>query len=117
VLYILGGLTGAGAILFAFGLRVVFYGGGDIGFAFLQSADEQAAEIEQHRATQRAQAQPEPAAQPDPQPAAPAASPAPDKASLTAVTASSHWTNFRGPDRDGHYRARGPEQAIGSALE
>ena len=118
MLYTLGGLVAAGAILFAFGLRVVFYGGGDIGFAFLQSADQQAAEIEQHRAAQRAQAPPEPPAQPDPQPpAAPAASPTPEKPLPTAVTASSLWTNFRGPDRDGHYRQQPVRTDWGSALE
>jgi outer membrane protein assembly factor BamB len=116
VLYTLGGLAAAGAILFAFGLRVVFYGGGDIGFAFLQSADRHAAEIEQHRAAQRAGA-PEPAAPPDPQPAAPAASATPDRPSPTAVTASSHWTNFRGPDRDGHYQQQPVRTDWGSALK
>jgi outer membrane protein assembly factor BamB len=113
VLYALGGLVAAGAILFAFGLRVVFYGGGDIGFAFLQSANQQAAEIEQHRAAQRAQAPP---AQPAPEPAAPAAAATPEKPSPTAVAGSSHWTNFRGPDRDGHYRQRPVRTDWGSAL-
>src|SRR5688572_18196886 len=115
--FLILGLAVAGGILYAFGLRVVFYGGGDIGLAFLQSADQQAAEIEQHREAQRAQARPGPPAQPDPQPAAPAASPAPDTASPTAVAASSHWTNFRGPDRDGHYRQRPVRTDWGSALK
>ena len=104
LLYTLGGLVAAGAILFAFGLRIVFYGGGDIGLAFLQSAAQQAAEIEKHREGQRAQAAPEAPVQPDPQPVTPAASAPIEKPSATAVTASRHWTNFRGPDRDGHYR-------------
>jgi outer membrane protein assembly factor BamB len=102
--FLILGLAVAGGLLYAAGLRVVFYGGGDIGFAFLQSASQQAAEIEKHREAQRAQASPAPAAQPETQLAAPAAASVIAKPTPAAATPSSHWTNFRGPNRDGHYR-------------
>jgi outer membrane protein assembly factor BamB len=110
------GLIVAAGILYAAGLRIVFYGGGDIGLAFLKSASRQAAEIEKHREAQRAQAPPAPAPAPDPEPAAAAASPTIDKPSPIAAKASSHWTNFRGPDRDGHYRQQPVRTDWGSAL-
>ena len=110
------GLAVAGGILYAVGLRIVFYGGGDFRLAFQQSAAEQAAEIEKHREAQRAQATSEPPAQPDPQPAAPVALPDSEEPSPPAVTASSHWTNFRGPERDGHYRQQPVRTDWGSAL-
>ena len=44
--FVILGLAVAGGILYTAGLRIVFYGGGDIGFAFLKSANEQATEIE-----------------------------------------------------------------------
>ena len=113
--FLILGLAVAGGILYAAGLRIVFDGGGGIHLAFLQSADEQAAEIEKHRAAQRAQSPPAPA-QPDPQPVAPSPSPTMEKPSPAAVTASSHWTNFRGPDRDGHYRQQTIRTDWGSAL-
>lgn len=67
-----------------------------------RSLARQAAEIEAHRAAQRAA----------PPPVAVAAAPAP--AATAAVTESSapaplpppYWTGFRGPERDGHYRQR-----------
>jgi outer membrane protein assembly factor BamB len=105
LLFLIVGLVLAGGILYAFGLRVVFYGGGDIGLAFQKSAARQAADIEQHREAQRAQAPPQPPVQPAPQPLAPAtASPPIADPRPAAAKAASHWTNFRGPDRDGHYR-------------
>jgi outer membrane protein assembly factor BamB len=107
VLILFAGLAVSGGILYAVGLRIVFSGGGDIHFAFQKSAARQAAEIEKHREAQRAQAPP-PAAQalahPAPQAAPSSAPPTTEKPSPAAVTASAHWTNFRGPDRDGHYR-------------
>jgi outer membrane protein assembly factor BamB len=115
-LYLVLGLAVAGGILYAAGLRIIFYGGGDIGLAFLQSANQQAAEIDKHRAAQRAQAPPERPPQAAPQPAPPTASPITEKPSPTAVTASSHWTDFRGPDRDGHYRQQPVRTDWGSAL-
>jgi outer membrane protein assembly factor BamB len=108
----------AGGILYAAGLRVVFYGGGDIRLAFQDSAASRAAAIEQHREAQRAQAPPEPpvVAQPDPRPAAPAEAPAIEKPAAAAAKASTHWTNFRGPERDGHYRQQPVRTDWGAAL-
>jgi outer membrane protein assembly factor BamB len=102
----LAGLVAAVGILFAFGLRVVFDGGGGIHLAFTKSAAQQAAEVEKHRAAQRTEAPASPAVQPAPAApaAAPAASPTTEKPSTAVVKASAHWTNFRGPERDGHYR-------------
>ena len=109
VLFLLVGLAVVGGILYAAGLRVVRYGGGGIGVAFTKPADQRAAEIEKHREAQRAQGPPP--AQPDAPAAAPSASPATDKpssaadkSSPAAIRASTYWTGFRGPDRDGHYR-------------
>src|SRR5688500_6490975 len=99
VLVVLVVLAGTGGILYAAGLRIVQSGGGGIAFVFTKSLDKRAAEIEKHREAQRAQpAPPPPAAQPT------APSPTIDKPSPAAVSASTHWTSFRGPDRDGHYR-------------
>lgn len=115
-LYLLAGMAVGGGLLFALGLRVVFYGGGDFHFAFQQSATARAARIEQHREAQRAQIPPPPA-QADPQPDAPAAAPTVKKPSHSTAIASSHWTNFRGPDRDGHYRQQPVRTDWGGALK
>jgi outer membrane protein assembly factor BamB len=115
------GLAVVGGILYLAGLRLVFYGGGDIGFAFQKSASEQAAEIEKHREAQRAQAAPatpEPSPQREPsQPSPPAASPVVETPSPITSIASIHWTNFRGPDRDGHYRQQPVRTDWGSGLQ
>ena len=100
VLFLLVGLAVVGGILYAAGLRIVQYGGGGIGLAFIKSPDQRAAEIEKHRAAQRAPAP----AQPAPQVSAPAASPPAEGASPAVGTASTYWTGFRGPHRDGNYR-------------
>ncbi|HEX6161892.1 MAG TPA: PQQ-binding-like beta-propeller repeat protein [Vicinamibacterales bacterium] len=115
--FLILGLAVAAGILYAAGLRVVFYGGGEFRFEFLKSASKQAAEIEKHREAQRAQAPPEAPAPPEPQPAAPSAAPAIETPSPAAVKASSHWTNFRGPDRDGHYRQQPVRTDWGPALK
>jgi outer membrane protein assembly factor BamB len=112
VLVLLAGLAVIGGILYAAGLRIVRYGGG-IGFAFTKSADQRAAEIEQHREAQRAQV-PAPAAVP-PAPAAPAPSTA-EKPSAANLTTSTYWTNFRGRERDGHYRQQPVRTDWGRAL-
>ena len=116
VLFLLVGLAVVGGILYAVGLRVVFDGGGGLHFAFTKSADKRAAEIEKHREAQRAQSPAAAAAQPDPAAAAPSASPTAEKPSPATVTASTHWTNFRGPDRDGHYRQQPVRTDWGRAL-
>ena len=101
VLLILG-LAVAGGILYGFGLRVVFDGGGGMAPAFIKSPEQKAAEIAKHREAQRADA---PAVM-TPGPAADrtAASPATEEPATDVVKPSAHWTNFRGPERDGHYR-------------
>ena len=107
VVFLLVGLAVIGGLLYAFGLRVVFDGGGGIDLAFIKSAAQRAAEIEKHREAQRAQAPPPAAAQPDPAAAAPSASPTAEKP---------YWTSFRGPDRDGSYRQQPVRTDWGGAL-
>ena len=104
VLYFFVGLAVLGGILYAAGLRLVRYGGGGIGFAFTESAEKRAAEIEKHRAAQRAQAPLPAPTPPTAQPDTPSASPTAEKPLAAAVTTSTYWTGFRGPDGDGHYR-------------
>lgn len=94
-------LAVVGAVLYQFfGLRVVIYGGGTPGLAFVETASALADEIERHR-----QAQAGPAA-------SPATAPTPDlpveaaPASEAAMTMVPDWSNFRGPARDGHYTTR-----------
>jgi outer membrane protein assembly factor BamB len=116
VLFLLVGLAVIGGILYAAGLRIVQYGGGGIDFAFTKSAEKRAAEIEKHREAQRAHAQPPAPAQPDLQAAAPSASPTAEEPSPAAVTASTYWTGFRGPERDGHYRQQPVRADWGGAL-
>ncbi len=115
-LFVLVGLAVVGGILYAAGLRIVFGGGGGPQLAFTKSADKRAAEIEKHRAAQRAQAPSAAATQPDPAVAAPSASPAAEKPRAVPVTPSTHWTSFRGPDRDGHYRQQPVRTDWGRAL-
>jgi outer membrane protein assembly factor BamB len=98
------GLVVLGGILFAFGLRVVFDGGGSVHLSFAKSAEKQAAEIEKHREAQRAQAPVPAVVPPDPAEVAPLAPPTTEKPSTAAARPSTYWTNFRGPNRDGHYR-------------
>jgi outer membrane protein assembly factor BamB len=100
-LYLFVGLIVVGGVLYAAGLRIVLDGGLGMHLAFVRSPERQAEEIEKHREAQRAQA-PAPAAVPDLLPA-PAATPDPETPS-SPVASSTHWTSFRGPDRDGHYR-------------
>jgi outer membrane protein assembly factor BamB len=115
-LFLVVGLVVLGGGLYAIGLRIALDGGGGIHFTFTKSAARRAAEIEAHREAQRAQA-PAPAPVP-PDPAAPAspASPSAEKPSPAAAKTSTHWTNFRGPDRDGHYREQLVRTDWGSAL-
>jgi outer membrane protein assembly factor BamB len=112
-LFLLVGVAALGGILYAAGLRIVLYGGGDIRLAFTTSAEKRAAEIEQHREAQRAQA-PAPAnVPPDPPAAAPLTAAKPSRASAAAST---YWTDFRGPHRDGHYRQQPVRTDWGRAL-
>jgi outer membrane protein assembly factor BamB len=109
-------LIAAGAVLYAAGLRVVLYGGGAMRLAFVESESDRAARVARDREAQRARTQhaPAPAAA---APATPIASAAPaaaepqpaagsEAAAAPPAIASAYWTDFRGPNRDGHYRER-----------
>lgn len=102
----------AGAVLYAFGLRVVLDGGGGVSLGFVESAESRAAAVERHREAQRAAADPTapPALAvnpPEPAPVLPqpdvAGEPA-EKSAPVAALPPSYWTDFRGPRRDGHYQ-------------
>jgi outer membrane protein assembly factor BamB len=64
----------------------------------------QAAEIAAHRQTQRAGTPVPPPVTPTTTPDPPADSPA-DSPAAPAIVWTTHWTDFRGPRRDGHYTA------------
>lgn len=72
-----------GAVLYATGLRIVLDGGGGLHFAFSQSAGKRADDIAKHREAQKAKA---------------------EGAVVAPARASIHWTDFRGPARDGRYQ-------------
>ncbi len=92
-----------GVGLYSLGLRIVLDGGGGIHFAFPKSADERAEELAQHRAAQRAQ--PPPPAAAVVAPSAPEVSvPGDSGRAAGPKTASTYWSDFRGPARDGHYQ-------------
>ena len=98
-----------GAILYAFGFRIVMYGGGMPHFQFVRSADAQADAIDAHRAAQRVAPPPPPAgaatlANPAAVPELPKP-PGPRKVSDVADPAVAPWPQFRGPYRDGRIRA------------
>jgi outer membrane protein assembly factor BamB len=102
-------------ILYFVGLRIVLDGGGGVHLGFIRSAEQQADIVARHREAQRTGA-PLPAAAPDPAgpPAPPSDSTVPSDLTSRGETgkvstpdpASPHWTDFRGPARDGHYRQR-----------
>lgn len=109
----LAGLIVIVGILYLAGLRIVLDGGLGMHLAFTQSPDKRAAEIEKHREAQRAQA---PAVPPSPQPDAPAPAPIEATISSSTLAPSTHWTSFRGPDRDGHYRQQQVRTDWGASL-
>jgi outer membrane protein assembly factor BamB len=99
----------SGAVLYQFfGLRVVIYGGGSTHLEFVTPASAQAEAIERHRKTQAT------AAGSDAPGPAPAPAPIPDATgnaagvipTTAAIAASSNWSDFRGPNRDGKYTER-----------
>jgi len=98
-----------GAALYAFGLRVVVYGGGSPHLAFLESDAARAEQIARHRQAQRASAnavgKPVVPA-PDPGSVRPAAAAAMLPTAAAPPSAATYWTDFRGPLRDGHYTER-----------
>ena len=99
------------AVLYALGLRVVLYGGGSPHLEFVESENARVKRIARDREAHRAQVHSDvvlPAPPPSPStPDAPAAVRpiAPDAAPVPAA-APAYWTDFRGPNRDGHYRER-----------
>ncbi len=106
-------LAATGLVLYALGLRVVLYGGGSPHLAFVESESTRVARIARDREAQRALAQPAPAPAPAPEapvaPAAPEPRPVPAGAAATAAPAnapSAYWSDFRCPNRDGHYDER-----------
>jgi outer membrane protein assembly factor BamB len=108
-------LIALGAVLYAFGLRVVLDGGGSPHLRFLESADEQAERVAQHREAQRAQAAPPvpaaavpsaPGGAPGAVPPVPPAVPVTPAPPAVRAGDSAYWTDFRGPNRDGRYSER-----------
>jgi outer membrane protein assembly factor BamB len=100
-----------GGALYAFGLRVVLDGGGGVHLQFVESAEERAAAVARHREAQGATGGPVvPAPAPPPAVATPGVSPeaaAPDPITVdSAKSGAAYWTDFRGPNRDGHYQER-----------
>jgi outer membrane protein assembly factor BamB len=114
--FLVAGLAVAGGILYAVGVRVAFDGSGMPQLAFIRSGEKRAAEIEAHRAAQRAQASPAPETQPDPLVGPSSAAPLADKPAAALVATSTHWTSFRGPERDGGYRQQPVRTDWGPAL-
>jgi len=96
------GLTAAVLYQF-FGLRVIILGGGTPSLAFVTTPDNQAAEIDRHRAAQAA----DPVAPPAETPQAPTPEATSDvTAPGPSVSIAADWGFFRGPQWDGHYTAR-----------
>jgi len=102
----------AGVVLYLFGMRVILDGGGVPSLAFVQSTDAQADLIAKHREAQKASG-------PPPEASAPPAAPSPSDTGVPTAavdpakvvdlpkptaTTTRYWTDFRGPDRSGHYR-------------
>jgi outer membrane protein assembly factor BamB len=110
----LAAIVVVGLALYAFGLRVVMDGGGTPHLRFIRTASAQAEAVARHREAQRLQpAAPAPDATSPAAPASPAASGSPGTAGAgalplpeAATAAPPYWTDFRGPNRDGHYRER-----------
>ena len=109
-------LLAAGALLYALGLRIELDGGGSPHLRFIESEKARAEALARHReAQQSAPESPAPSSSvthPDTPAAAkaPAGTPSPDSGVAAAIdpgAAAPYWTDFRGPQRDGHYRQRG----------
>ncbi len=118
------GLAGAvvlilvGGVFYALGLRVLLDGGGSPYLRFVPSERAQAEQIARHREMQRQAAQsaalPVEAESPSPSPSEKAGTETGEAVSMPALAEkaetkpaeSEYWTDFRGPDRDGHYRQR-----------
>jgi len=88
-----------GAVLFFFGLRVVLDGGGGFHLRFVESSEARLRALERDRAAQRVSDN------------TPTSAQAPSSSAVTPPVAAvpearPYWTDFRGPNRDGHYRER-----------
>ena len=100
--------------LYMFGVRVLLDGGGAPRLGFVQSDDARAELIARHREAQRAAGPPPAAPAPPPAPSPSSSDPGtpPVPADPTKVVdlpkpsapTTRYWTDFRGPDRSGHYR-------------
>ncbi len=115
----LAALVLVGGVLYLFGLRVVLDGGGSPHLRFLESADGQAERIARHREAQRAQGGAPSAPSAPSAPASPLAGndvtasppvlpalPVPAAPDAARAGGTAYWTDFRGPNRDGHYGER-----------
>src|SRR5688572_1740768 len=116
VLFLFIGLAVAGGILYAVGVRVAFDGSGTPQLAFTRSGEKRAAEIEAHRAAQRAQTSSAPDTHPNPPVGTSSAAPIANTPAAALVSTSTHWTSFRGPDRNGDYRQQPVRTDWGTAL-
>jgi outer membrane protein assembly factor BamB len=107
---VVAALSVTAAVLYALGLRVVLYGGGSPHLEFVESAHARAERIARDREARRVRAPSEagvPAAPPPSPPDAPAAvRPIAPETAAVPPAAPAYWTDFRGPNRDGHYRER-----------
>src|SRR4030095_309459 len=105
ILVLLATLVGGGALLhFFFGMQIVLDGGGAPHVRFVESASEQAARIEQHRASQRAAQESGIRNQESDESATVPGAPAPSESKVGASAPPVFWwTDFRGPRRDGVY--------------
>ena len=101
-----------GGALYLLGLRVILDGGGTPTLRFVQSTDAQADLIAKHREAQKA-SDPPPAPPAAPAPPSPSDTGTPEspitpaeavKLPVPSIAVSRYWTDFRGPDRSGHYR-------------
>jgi outer membrane protein assembly factor BamB len=105
-------------VLYAAGIRIVLDGGGNPQVRHVKSETKHAAELTRHREAQRAQANQATATGTPPEPAPNVAEPSPGdltrtgrdevrsaaRADRAPPLTSTYWTDFRGPNRDGHYR-------------
>lgn len=117
-------LMALGLTLFAIGLRIELDGGGTPRLRFIESERARNERLARHREEQRSAADPPVPGPSVPGPSVPGPSvPGPSVPGPTvpdpsvagplipstgpgATVAASYWTQFRGPDRDGHYRQR-----------
>lgn len=107
---LLAGLAVIAVLYQFFGFRIRLDGGGTPRPAFVVDPDTHAAEIARHREAQREQftqvassSAPVPSAT-EPRVAAAGVAGAP--AAPASAASTPYWTDFRGPQRDGHYRER-----------